>query len=97
MKTLYDLVENGTIKPGTKYKVLTKTVIDLFPFKSTEVAYSEFYVSDVVTTSDDTIIFVDYITGKQPKKEWMSLSLYKKTEVIRCIEVDTNAEQIILS
>jgi hypothetical protein len=97
METLYNLVENGTIKPGTKYKVLTKTVVDLFPFKSTEVAYSEFYVSDVVTTSDDTIIFVDYITGKQPKKEWMSLSLYKKSEVIRCTEVDSNAEQIILS
>lgn len=97
MKTLYDLVENGTIKAGTKYKVLIKTVVDLFPFKSTEIAFSEFYVSDVVTTSDDTIIFVDYITGAHPKKEWMSLSLYKKSEVIRCTEVDTNTEQIILS
>lgn len=97
MKTLYELVENGTIKAGTKYKVLTKTVVNLFPFKSTEVAYSEFYVGDVVTTSDDTIIFVDYITGAHPKKEWMSLSLYKKSEVIRCTEVDTNTEQIILS
>lgn len=97
METLYDLVENGTIKAGTKYKVLTKTVIDLFPFKSTEVAYSEFYIADVVTTSDDTIILVDYITGEHPKKAWMSLSLYKKSEVIRCSEVDTNTEQIILS
>lgn len=96
MKTLYDLVENGTIKAGTKYKVLIKTVVDLFPFKSTEIAFSEFYVSDVVTTSDDTIIFVDYITGAHPKKEWMSLNLYKKSEVIRCTEVDTT-EQIILS
>ena len=97
MKTLYDLVENGTIKAGTKYKVLTKTLIDLFPMKSTKVAYSEFYVSDVVTMSDDTIILVDYITGEHPKKAWMSLDTYKNSEVIRCSEVETNSEQLILS
>ena len=90
METLHDLVVNGKIQTGKVYQVLVKTKIDLFPMNSTSIAYSEFYVADVVKTNNDTIIFVDYITGEKPNKKWMSIDYFKKSEVIRIITLDTN-------
>lgn len=98
METLYDLVVNNKIQSGKVYQVLIKTVVDLFPFKSTEAAYSEFYVSDIVKTDNDTIIFVNYITGEKTNKKWMSIDNFKNSEVIRLITLDyTDDEKLILS
>lgn len=98
METLYDLVVNDKIQSGKVYQVLVKTKIDLFPMNSTSIAYSEFYVADIVKTDNDTIIFVNYITGEKSNKKWMSIDNFKKSEVIRLITLDaTDDEKLILS
>ena len=98
METLYDLVVNDKIQSGKVYQVLVKTKIDLFPMNSTRIAYSEFYVSDIVKTDNDTIIFVNYITGEKTNKKWMSIDNFKNSEVIRLITLDyTDDEKLILS